>query len=65
MSRVCSICGKGKMSGNTVSHSNRRAPRQWNANVHKVTFVGQDGKVSSDYVCTHCIKSGKVQRKSI
>jgi ribosomal protein L28 len=24
MSRVCSVCGKGPMSGNHVSHSNRK-----------------------------------------
>ncbi len=62
MSRVCSICGKGKMSGNTVSHSNRKAPKLWNANVHKVTFVNADGKVESGYVCTRCMKSGKAPR---
>jgi len=65
MSRVCSICGKGKMSGNTVSHSNRKAPRQWNANVHKVSYVDSNGKEVTEYVCTHCIKSGKVKRSSL
>nr|MCR5553729.1 50S ribosomal protein L28 [bacterium] len=27
MSRVCSVCGKGKMSGHTVSHSNIKTNR--------------------------------------
>lgn len=27
MSRVCSVCGKGRMSGNAVSHSNRKTRR--------------------------------------
>ena len=36
MSRVCSVCGKGKMSGNQVSHSNRKTRRSWAPNVQKV-----------------------------
>ena len=36
MSKVCVICGKGKVSGNNVSHSNRRTKRTFSANVHKV-----------------------------
>ena len=62
MSRVCCICEKGKMSGNLVSHSNRKTPRTWNANVHKVKTVHDNGRVSSEYVCTKCMKSGKVTR---
>lgn len=64
MSRVCSVCGKGKMSGNTVSHSNRKAPRQWNANIQKVSVVSASGVVSKQYVCTRCLRSGSVQRKT-
>ena len=47
MSKVCSVCGKGKLSGNLVSHSNRKTPRLYNANVQKVRVVN-DGVVSSD-----------------
>lgn len=64
MSRVCSVCGKGKMAGNTVSHSNRKAPRHWNANVQKVTIVDDKGVASKEYVCTRCLRSGKVTRKA-
>lgn len=35
MSRVCSVCGKGRMSGNAVSHSNRKTRRSWAPNVQK------------------------------
>ena len=35
MSKVCAICGKGKMSGNLVSHSNRKTPRTYSANLKK------------------------------
>jgi len=61
MSRVCSVCGKGKLAGNKVSHSNRKTPRSYNANVQKVKVVN-DGVVSSEYVCTRCLKGNKVER---
>ena len=61
MSRVCSVCGKGKLSGNLVSHSNRKTPRLYNANVQKVRVVS-DGVISSEYVCARCLKSNKVER---
>ncbi len=62
MSRVCSVCGKGKLSGNKVSHSNRKTPRLYNANVQKVKVVCDNGSIASEYVCARCLKSGKVQR---
>ena len=61
MSRVCSVCGKGKLSGNLVSHSNRKTPRSYNANVQKVKVV-KNGVVSKEYVCTRCLKSNAVER---
>ena len=56
MSKVCAICGKGKMSGNKVSHSNRKTPKTYNANLQKVK-VEIDGKTSTEYVCTRCIRT--------
>ena len=61
MSRVCSICGKGQTSGNNVSHSNRKTKRTFAANVQMVTYK-KEGKVVTDYVCTRCLKSDKVER---
>ena len=61
MSRVCSICGKGQVAGNNVSHSNRKTKRTFAANVQKVTYK-QDGKVTTGYVCARCLKSDKVER---
>ncbi len=58
MSRVCNVCGKGKMSGHTVSHSNRKANRTWGANVQKVK-IAIDGAEKSQYVCTKCLKTIK------
>ncbi len=62
MSRVCSICGKGQTAGNNVSHSNRKTKRSFQANVQKVSYKKQDGKVVTDYVCARCLKSDKVER---
>ena len=62
MSRVCSVCGKGKLSGNTVSHSNRKAPKSYEANLQKISVKKENGTVSKEYVCARCIKSGKVER---
>ncbi len=57
MSKVCSICGKGRLSGNKVSHSNRKYRRAWGANVQKVELVNESGKVERAYVCTRCLRT--------
>lgn len=62
MSRVCSICGKSRMAGNTISHSHRKATRCWNSNVQKVKYRTAKGTIVSDYVCTRCMRSGKIDR---
>ncbi len=61
MSKKCEICGKGQVSGNNVSHSNRRTRRKWNANIQSVK-VSENGTVSHINVCTRCLRSGKVTR---
>lgn len=62
MSKVCSVCGKGKLSGNLVSHSNRKTPVSFEANLQKVNVKMPDGTVKKVYVCARCLKSGKVER---
>lgn len=57
MSRVCSICGKGNMSGNNVSHSKVRTRRKWSANVQKLNIVDKDGKEINGYICTRCLRT--------
>jgi large subunit ribosomal protein L28 len=43
----------------SVSHSHRRTKRRWNPNVQRVkALVG--GTPTRMYVCTGCIKSGKI-----
>ena len=62
MARVCSVCNKGKMSGKLVSHSNRKTPTFWKANLQKVRIVKENGATEKVYVCARCLKSGKVKR---
>jgi large subunit ribosomal protein L28 len=61
MSKKCEICGKGQVSGNTVSHSNIHTRRKWNPNIQTVR-VNENGTVRKMNVCTRCIKSNKVTR---
>ncbi len=61
MSRKCEICGKGQVSGNNVSHSNRHTRRKWNANIQKIR-INLNGTVKRVNVCTRCIRSAKIER---
>jgi len=58
MSRVCDICGKGKLNGHQVSHSNRKTNKTWGANLHKVK-LDVDGSEQTYSVCTKCLKTVK------
>ena len=57
----CEICGKSVTFGLKVSHSNRHTNRPWKPNVRRVKAV-VDGSVKHVYVCTSCLRSGKVTR---
>jgi len=59
MSKKCVTCGKRPKSGNNVSHSNRKTKRIWNPNLQKVNIL-LNGKKSKEYVCTKCLKAGKI-----
>ena len=61
MGKFCEICNKGSMSGNLVSHSNRKTKRSWAPNIQRVNAVvnGTPRKIN---VCTRCLRSDKVQR---
>lgn len=62
MSKVCSVCSKGKMKGNKVSHSNRKTCKTYNANLQKVRIKHDNGAISRELVCTKCLRSGNVER---
>lgn len=57
MSRVCSICGKGPMSGNQVSHSHIKTRKSWGVNVQKVSLTADNGATKTQYVCTRCLRT--------
>ena len=61
MANVCEVCGKGKMAGNNVSHSNRHVPTSWKPNIQRVKAV-VDGEIKRVIVCTRCLRSGKITR---
>ncbi|WP_148556259.1 50S ribosomal protein L28 [Terrisporobacter glycolicus] len=61
MSRVCCVCGKGKVSGNQVSHSNKHNKRTWAANLRNVKVI-ENGTPKRVKVCTRCLRSNKVDR---
>ncbi len=57
----CAVCGKGAHFGNNVSHSHRRSNKMWKPNVKSVR-IKVNGVPQRKYVCTSCLKSGKVER---
>lgn len=61
MARSCIVCGKRTETGNRVSHSNRKTRRTFLPNLQKVR-IATNGGVRRVYVCTKCLKAGKVRR---
>lgn len=57
----CEICNKGVSFGIRVSHSHRRSNRMWKPNVKRVSAI-VNGTPRKIYVCTRCLRSGKVTR---
>jgi large subunit ribosomal protein L28 len=62
MARVCTVCGKGPMTGNNVSHANNKTRRRWLPNLRRVHVVGEDGANKHIRVCTRCISAGKIRK---
>ncbi len=57
----CSVCGKGVQFGHNVSHSHRKTNRMWKPNIKRVRCK-VNGAHKRLYVCTSCLRSGKVER---
>ncbi len=57
---ACQICGKRPVHGRRVTFSGARNPRLFKPNVHKMRVRLPDGTVKRIYVCTKCLKAGKV-----
>ena len=70
----CEFCDKGVVFGIQVSHSHRRSNRPWKPNVKRVKAIVNgtpkhvrvkaivNGTPKHVYVCTRCLRSGKVTR---
>ena len=63
MGKFCEVCKKGVMSGNLVSHSNRKTRRIWAPNVQRVNVV-VDGTPRKMNICTRCWRTLKNQKQS-
>jgi len=61
MSRICTVCGKKPQVGNNVSHAHNLNKRRFYPNLHKMK-IAVDGTVKRAYVCTRCLRSGKVTK---
>ncbi len=57
----CYCCQKEVKFGNKISHSHRRSNRAWKPNLMKVKII-ENGTPKRVYVCSRCLRSGKVQR---
>ena len=59
MSKICAICGKKPGFGNHRSHSMVATKRRFDPNLQRVRILLR-GKPQRAYVCTRCLKAGKV-----
>jgi len=57
----CEICGKGVTFGKKYSHSHISTNRQFKPNVQRVKVLVEKTPTKL-YVCTRCLRSGKVER---
>jgi len=58
MSRICELTGKGRLTGNNVSHANNRTKRVFLPNLQNVTLLSE--KLDRSYkfrVSTHGLRS--------
>ena len=61
MAKVCAICGKKPGFGNSRSHSMVATKRRWEPNLQRIrVLIG--GSPTRAYVCTRCLKAGKVEK---
>lgn len=71
MGAVCELCGKRPGFGNKVPRLgknairrriNKKTRRRWNPNIQRVRAI-VDGSPRRLYVCTACIKAGRVTKR--
>jgi large subunit ribosomal protein L28 len=61
MAKVCHSCSKGPAFGHSRSHSMVATKRRFDPNLQKVR-IDDGGTSRRVYVCTRCLKAGKVTK---
>ena len=61
MAKICAVCGKKPAFGHNRSHSMVATKRRFDPNLQRVR-VNLGGKATRAYVCTRCLKAGKVTK---
>ena len=61
MAKHCEICGKVGVIGSSISHAHNVTKRTWEPNLQRVRAKVEGGN-KRIWVCTRCIRSGKVQK---
>jgi len=61
MARICSVCGKRRQVGYSISHAHNKTKKVWMPNLQKIKTVS-NGTTQRVYVCTRCIRSGFAQK---
>lgn len=61
MSKQCAICQKKTVTGRSISHAHNVTSRRFRPNLQRVRAV-VDGVTRRIWVCTRCIREGKVQK---
>jgi large subunit ribosomal protein L28 len=61
MAKLCYSCGKRPAFGQSRSHSMVATKRRFEPNLQKVRIL-VGGSPRREYVCTRCLKAGKVTK---
>ena len=61
MAKVCITCKKGPAFGQSRSHSMVATKRRFDPNLQKIRVL-VNGTPRREYVCTRCIKAGKITK---
>lgn len=61
MSKVCHVCAKGPAFGHSRSHSMVATNRRFDPNLQRVR-IDDGGTPRRVYVCTRCLKAGKITK---
>jgi large subunit ribosomal protein L28 len=61
LAKHCEVCGKMSAVGNTISHAHNVTRRRFDPNLQHVK-IKEAGNVRRAWVCTRCLRSGKVEK---